>query len=148
MPEEIYKKIFSKNLNYYMELNGKNQSDLINDLGFNKSAVSTWCNGTRLPRMDKVEALAKYFGINRSDLIEEKPDDSSLTRKDERDIEKTLEATLSQLENDQEGLLFSGEVLDDETRELLKISLENSIRMAKITAKKKFTPKKYRNDSE
>ena len=131
-----------------MELNGKNQSDLINDLGFNKSAVSTWCNGTRLPRMDKVEALAKYFGINRSDLIEEKPDDSSLTRKDERDIEKTLEATLSQLENDQEGLLFSGEVLDDETRELLKISLENSIRMAKITAKKKFTPKKYRNDSE
>lgn len=148
MPEEIYKKIFSKNLNYYMELNGKNQSDLINDLGFNKSAVSTWCNGTRLPRMDKVEALAKYFGINRSDLIEEKLDDSSLTRKDERDIEKTLEATLSQLENDQEGLLFSGEVLDDETRELLKISLENSIRMAKITAKKKFTPKKYRNDSE
>lgn len=148
MPEEIYKKIFSKNLNYYMELNGKNQSDLINDLGFNKSAVSTWCNGIRLPRMDKVEALAKYFGINRSDLIEEKPDDSSLTRKDERDIEKTLEATLSQLENDQEGLLFSGEVLDDETRELLKISLENSIRMAKITAKKKFTPKKYRNDSE
>lgn len=72
MPEEIYKKIFSKNLNYYMEKNNKTQTDIINDLGFNKSAVSTWCNGTRLPRMDKVEALAKYFGINRSDLIEEK----------------------------------------------------------------------------
>jgi len=72
MSEEIYKKIFSKNLNYYMEKNQKTQSDIINDLGFNKSAVSTWCNGTRLPRMDKVEALAKYFGINRSDLIEEK----------------------------------------------------------------------------
>lgn len=72
MPEEIYKRIFSKNLNYYMELNGKTQTDLINDLGFNKSAVSTWCNGTRLPRMDKVDALARYFRINRSDLIEEK----------------------------------------------------------------------------
>lgn len=72
MPEEIYKKIFSKNLNHYMEINQKTQTDIINDLGFNKSAVSTWCNGTRLPRMDKVEALAKYFGINRSDLIEEK----------------------------------------------------------------------------
>ena len=72
MPEEIYKKIFSKNLNHYMEINQKSQTDIINDLGFNKSAVSTWCNGTRLPRMDKVEALAKYFGINRSDLIEEK----------------------------------------------------------------------------
>lgn len=54
-----------------MSLNDKSQIDLINDLGFNKSAVSTWCNGTRLPRMDKVDALAKYFGINRSDLIED-----------------------------------------------------------------------------
>ena len=131
-----------------MEMNGKNQSDIVNDLGFNKSAVSTWCNGTRLPRMDKVEALARYFGVNRSDLIEEKSMNAPLTKKDERDIAKTLEETLSQLENDQEGLLFSGEALDDETRELLKISLENSIRMAKITAKKKFTPKKYRNGTE
>ncbi len=72
MSEDAYKKIFSRNLNYYMELNEKTQTDLINDLGFNKSAVSTWCNGTRLPRMDKVDTLARYFGINRSDLIEDK----------------------------------------------------------------------------
>lgn len=72
MSEDLYKKIFSKNLNYYMELNEKTQTDIINDLGFNKSAVSTWCNGTRLPRMDKVELLAQYFDINRSDLIEDK----------------------------------------------------------------------------
>lgn len=72
MSEEDYRKIFSKNLNYFMNLNEKTQIDLINDLGFNKSSVSTWCNGTRLPRMDKVDTLAKYFGINRSDLIEDK----------------------------------------------------------------------------
>ena len=72
MPEETYKKIFSKNLNYYMGINNKTQTDLVNDLGFNKSAVSTWCNGTRLPRMDKVDTLARYFHIKRSDLIEEK----------------------------------------------------------------------------
>ena len=51
MPEESYKMIFSKNLNHYMKVNEKTQSDLVNDLNFNKSAVSTWCNGTRLPRM-------------------------------------------------------------------------------------------------
>lgn len=72
MSDDQYKKIFSENLRYYMMLNGKNQIDLINDLGFNKSAVSTWCNGTRLPRMDKVDTLAKYFDIKRSDLIEER----------------------------------------------------------------------------
>ena len=70
--QDQYKKIFAKNLKYYMEANSKEQVDLINDLGFNKSSVSTWCNGTRLPRMDKVDALAKYFRINRSDLIEDK----------------------------------------------------------------------------
>lgn len=72
MAEDEYKRIFSKNLRKYMSLNNKTQVDLINDLGFNKSAVSTWCNGTRLPRMDKVDALAKYFGIRRSDSIEDK----------------------------------------------------------------------------
>ena len=40
-----------------MEKNNKSQIDIINDLGFNKSAVSTWYNGTRLPRMDKVDEL-------------------------------------------------------------------------------------------
>lgn len=72
MSEEMYKKIFSENLKYYMELNHKTQIDLVTDLNFDKSTVSTWCNGTRLPRMDKVEALARYFGINRSDLIEKR----------------------------------------------------------------------------
>ena len=84
MYEDEYKRIFSKNLNKYMEINGKNQIDIINDLGFNKSAVSTWCNGTRLPRMDKVDALARYFNINRSDLIEEHDDYSNKSFKPNR----------------------------------------------------------------
>ena len=68
--EDKYKKIFSKNLNYYMDLKGKTQTDIINDLDINKSAISSWCNGTRLPRMNKVELLANYLGINKSDLLE------------------------------------------------------------------------------
>lgn len=72
MEESIYKKIFSENLRYYMSINDKSQIDLINDLKLNRSAVSTWCNGTRLPRMDKVDLLAKYFGITQSDLLEER----------------------------------------------------------------------------
>ena len=82
MGDEIFKIIFSKNLRYYMDLTGKTQTDIINDLGFDKSAVSTWVKGTRLPRMDKVDALAKYFGIMRSNLIEEKIPDASLQLSD------------------------------------------------------------------
>ena len=74
MSEDTFKKIFSTNLKYYLEINNKTQVDLVNDLGFDKSTVPTWVNGTRLPRMDKVDMLSKYFNINRSDLIEEKSD--------------------------------------------------------------------------
>ena len=75
MSEEYYKKIFSENLKYYMNKLGKSQIDLVTDFGFDKSTVSTWFNGTRLPRMDKVDALAKYLGIKRSDLIEERTEE-------------------------------------------------------------------------
>lgn len=71
MSDDKYKAIFSKNLKYYMGKNRKTQSDLIKDLNLNRSSISSWVNGTRLPRMDKVDKLAKYFGIKRSDLIEE-----------------------------------------------------------------------------
>lgn len=97
MSEDQYKKIFSSNLKRYMELNGKSQIDLINDLGFNKSAVSTWCNGTRLPRMDKVDALAKYFRINRSDLIEE-PKEEVDTIAAHHDSEKWTQEELDEIE--------------------------------------------------
>lgn len=79
--DNIYKQIFSRNLRYYMKKNDKSQIDLINDLGINKSAISTWFNGTRLPRMDKVDLLAKYLGVTPADLIEDhnnKPSEPSI----------------------------------------------------------------------
>lgn len=72
MSENEYKKIFSKNLRYYMNKYNKKQSDLINDLGFSSSTISNWCTGEKLPRMDKVQILADYFHINKSDLLEDK----------------------------------------------------------------------------
>ena len=77
MDDTIYKKIFSKNLRSLMALHDKTQTDIINDLGFTRSAVSSWVLGTRLPRMDKVDALAQYFHCKRSDLIEDKPTSGS-----------------------------------------------------------------------
>lgn len=142
MSDETYKKIFSKNLNRYMEINGKTQSDLINDLGFNKSAVSTWCNGSRLPRMDKVETLARYFKINRSDLIEEKVTDG-LTSRDERDIAKDLDALMNKIETgDDSPLRYNGEEIDAESKELLRDAIGMSLRHLKIINKEKYNPRK------
>lgn len=72
MLDTDYKRIFSRQLRYYLDLNGKTQTDLMNDLGLSSSTVSSWCTGTKLPRMGKIQMLADYFKINKSDLIEEK----------------------------------------------------------------------------
>lgn len=65
--------IFSKNLNTLMRKNGKEQIDLINDLGLNRSTVSTWCRGVKMPRMATILTLADYFNVNVSDLVDDKP---------------------------------------------------------------------------
>ena len=72
MADDEYKKIFAKNLKHYMVVSGKNQMDLMRDLGLSSSTVSNWCTGSKLPLMDKVQMLADYFHILKSDLLEEK----------------------------------------------------------------------------
>lgn len=92
--------------------------------------------------------IANYLNLSVDFLLtgEQKETAPVLTKKDERDIEKRLEAVLEDLENSQGGLVFSGEPLDEVTRELLAESLRNSMRIGKTLAKQKFTPKKYRKD--
>lgn len=66
------KNTFATNLKKYMELNDKSRRDICDELGFSYYTFSDWVNGKKYPRMDKVEMLANYFGILKSDLIEDK----------------------------------------------------------------------------
>lgn len=66
-----HKEVFSKNLQKYMALNGKSRKEVCQALGYSYFTFSDWINGKKMPRMDKVEQLANYFGIKKSDLIEE-----------------------------------------------------------------------------
>ncbi len=147
MADEEYKKVFSKNLRYYMDLNGKNQMDLMNDLHLSSSTVSNWCTGLKLPRMDKVQKLADYFHINKSDLIEEKDDskEPELTARDEKDIAKILEQTKEQLLS-QEGLMFDGDPASPEAINSILDAMQIGMEMAKKKNKEKYTPKKYKKD--
>lgn len=74
--DDTYRKIFANNLNYYMQINGKIQDDLVRDLGLKSSTISSWCNAQKLPRMDKIVLLSNYFGIHFSKLIEERKDNN------------------------------------------------------------------------
>lgn len=70
-----HREIFSANLNRKMEEAGKTRTDICAALGFSYYTVTDWVKGKKMPRMDKVEKLAKYFGCLISDLIEEKTED-------------------------------------------------------------------------
>jgi transcriptional regulator with XRE-family HTH domain len=76
-----HKEVFAKNLKKYMELNGKSRREMCAALGYSYFTFSDWVNGKKMPRMDKVEQLANYFGILKSDLLEDKketaPDNGS-----------------------------------------------------------------------
>ena len=69
------KDIFSRNLRYQMEINGKSRQDISDALGISYFTVTSWVNGSKYPRMNKVEQLAKYFGVLISDLVEEKTEE-------------------------------------------------------------------------
>ena len=63
---------FSNNLKHFMLKEGKNVTDLSNDLNLSYSTVNDWYNGKNYPRPDKISLLADYFNISTSDLTEEK----------------------------------------------------------------------------
>lgn len=65
------KDIFSKNLKMYMEDKDISRTQLAEILDTPYSTLSDWVNGKKYPRIDKIELLANYFGIDKSDLIEE-----------------------------------------------------------------------------
>lgn len=116
---------------------------------YNKGMISKWERGKEEPRMEAVRNIANFFNVTLDEFLGlhyEKRELPDLNSRDERDIAIHLEKLLSDLEN-QNAMSFYGEEinLDEESKELLKVSLEQSMRLAKQMAKKKFTPKKFRD---
>ncbi|GMR65853.1 helix-turn-helix domain-containing protein [Bacillus thuringiensis] len=129
------------------------QYDLADRLGFSRGKLANYEQGQREPDYDTLKKIADFFEVSTDYLLgrTEKKElftnmSLGLSEKEERDIAKDLEKTLEQLENSEEALMFDGEPIDEHTKEMIRISLENSMRMAKQLAKQKFTPNKYKKD--
>lgn len=74
MSDAEQKIIFSRNLNKYLAQSDKTQKEVAAAIGVSPQTFNTWCQGIALPRMGKVQLLADYFNIEKSDLIDNKPD--------------------------------------------------------------------------
>lgn len=66
------KAIMAENLRYYIQLSKKTQKEICKDLNFKEMTFSDWVNAKTYPRIDKIEKMAQYFGIEKSDLIEKR----------------------------------------------------------------------------
>jgi hypothetical protein len=92
------KEVFSKNLQHYMQKFHKERNQVCDDLGFKYSTFTEWVNGNKYPRIDKIEILANYFGIQKSDLIE---DPATFSRSsDSHEIENPRIAMLLRISKD------------------------------------------------
>ena len=135
--------IMAKNIRYYMDLYGKSRKDMCEALGVKYTTLTDWVNGNSYPRIDKIEMMANFFGIEKSDLVEDRS--PSLSRRDTRDIEKILEQTREQLTS-QEGLMFDGDPASPEAIDSILSAMQIGMEMAKKKNKEKYTPKKYKKD--
>ena len=64
------KKIMAKNIQHYMDKYGKSRKDMCDALGVKYTTFTDWVKGKAYPRIDKIELMANYFGIEKSDLVE------------------------------------------------------------------------------
>ena len=150
--EDDLKKTISKNLKALMESSNIKNYELADKIGVSESTVGKWLLMKSLPKMGTVEKLAIVFGVNKSDILENKEreprepkNNFELTNHDEKDIAKKLNSILNEM-NSSDALMFDGEEIemDQESKELIAASIENSLRLAKRLAKEKYTPKKYK----
>lgn len=72
MTDEEQKAIFSKNLNKYIYQSGKQQKEVAHDLGYSPTTFNTWCVGKIIPSTGKIQKIADYFNIGKSDLLDDK----------------------------------------------------------------------------
>jgi transcriptional regulator with XRE-family HTH domain len=135
------------------------------DLATTKASLSRYENDLRDPKIEFASKAAEYLGVTLDYLLcktDIQPGElfngtgalkgaidaaknHVLNRKDEKDVEKLLNKTMDYIES-QEGIMLNGEILDEQDIELLRQAIKNGLEYAKISNKKKYTPRKYRKE--
>lgn len=139
-----------KNRRQELDLSYQDLSDLT---GISKSTLQRYETGfiKKVP-ITQIEIIAKALNVSPGYLMgweDNKPlNDTALTPRDERQIAADLEKMLADLDSQNTMAAMGGTVEDDEDRELLRASLQATMRLAKKIAKEKYTPKKYRQNKD
>lgn len=108
------KRIFANNLTYYMKMNNIDRYKLCDDLGFKYPTVSDWLKAKKYPRIDKIEMIANYFHIKKSDLIENQD-------RDNKTISQTIKNENTTVTGTQSNIINPSSCSDEYEQELMKL---------------------------
>lgn len=135
-------------IKYLRAKKGITQAELATALGVGKSTISMYEVGAREPDFEMLENIADYFNVDMMFLVRPNPakkEMPTLTKKDERDIARDLEAFMTKLE-DGGDMMFDGNPMTNEARDSIMAAMKLGLEAAKAKNKERFTPKKYRKE--
>lgn len=116
-------------------------SKLEKDLGFSNGYIGQLRKGV-FPA-DRLAAIADYLSVSPEFLMSGQEKTPVLTKKDERDISKDLEAIMADLEHSGD-LMFDGDPMSPEARESMRNAIELGLKAVKLLNKETYTPNKYK----
>lgn len=122
---------FRINLKKYLKEKKKTQKELADYLEVTPAIVSYYIKGVYSPRMDKIDKITKFLGVERSDLIGHNSDliEEKSTKTENQDISTMVDDLMNNL-NSTQSLMYKGEPMDDTTKELVRASIEQAARIA------------------
>lgn len=71
MTDTALRRIFAENLRFQLYTNNLTQADMARRMHVSTATAAKWCSGQTIPRIDKIQSLCNWFGIEKSDLLEE-----------------------------------------------------------------------------
>ena len=140
--------ILRNNIIRLREERGWSQAELARRINMNNTALNKVEKGVRKLSSAELDELASAFNVSTDYLLgrsdSKKEPYYELTKKEKNDIAVQAEKLMDGIESG-ENLNFYGEPATEEQKERLLIAIQTAMEMNKRKAKKKFTPKKYRD---
>lgn len=82
MSDSELRRLFANNLRHYLNLHGYSQADMARYMKVSTATTAKWCTGVTMPRVDKIQSLCNWFGIEKSDLLDERKSEKQDTNDD------------------------------------------------------------------
>lgn len=129
-----------ENIKKVASLRGYTISKLEQELGFPRSSISKYNSSD--PSVGKIRQIANFLDVSYSSIISG-DDDNGLTESDHKDIAKSLDEMMEQLESGTDSpLMYNGQELSETSKALLRNALEYALTETKKENKVKYNPNK------